>query len=206
MLSNDTTLSRRSVLAFGGAALLAAFVPARGAFALTTAEATSLVQKIVDETLAVANSTESEARAIAAFEGIIAKYGDMGVIARSALGRPWQAASSSQQSAFTKAFQGYIARKYGSEFREYRGASMDVTGATDRGDKGVVVNSVVKVPGSAPILVDWQVSDRSGAPKMFNLFIEGISMLSTERSEVAAIMESNRNDLDKTIADLNTRG
>ena len=54
--------------------------------------------------------------------------------------------------------------------------------------------------------VDWQVSDRSGAVKMINLYIEGVSMLSTERNEVRAILESKRNNLDALIADLQRRG
>ncbi|MEM9779059.1 MAG: ABC transporter substrate-binding protein, partial [Pseudomonadota bacterium] len=48
--------------------------------------------------------------------------------------------------------------------------------------------------------------DRSGSPKMFNLFIEGISMLSTERSEIGALLAQNRNSIDALIADLQTRG
>ena len=99
-----------------------------------------------------------------------------------------------------------LARKYGREFREYRGASMTVSGASDQGDKGILVNTVVNLPGRQPFAVDWQVSDRSGATKLINLIIEGVSMLTTERSEVRAIYEANRSNLDATIQSLRGRG
>ncbi|MEO0914010.1 MAG: ABC transporter substrate-binding protein, partial [Pseudomonadota bacterium] len=73
-------------------------------------------------------------------------------------------------------------------------------------DKGIVVSSTLTYSGSAPIAVDWQVSDRSGSLKMFNLFIEGVSMLATERSEIRALLEANRNSVDALIADLSRRG
>ncbi|MEM7613986.1 MAG: ABC transporter substrate-binding protein, partial [Pseudomonadota bacterium] len=174
MHSNDIKPSRRGVLA-GAAALLA--VP-QAAFALSTAQATALIQQVVDETNKIVNSGASQSQALAQFEQMFNRYGDVPVIARSVLGPPWRSASSAQQQAFVAAFRGYLARKYGSEFREYRGAQIEVVRATDQGNKGVVVSTVVRFPGDAPVAVDWQVSDRSGSPKMFNLFIEGISMLS----------------------------
>ncbi|NNU81640.1 ABC transporter substrate-binding protein [Halovulum dunhuangense] len=196
---------RRGFLTVGLAAAGVALVPLR-ASALTTNEATALIQQAVDELMAVVNSNASESQAIGSFERIFARYADVPVIARSVLGQPWRSASAAQQNAFVAAFQSYLARKYGAEFREYRGAQFNVTGARDEGDRGILVSAAVTFPGSAPIRVDWQVSDRSGSPRLFNLFIEGVSMLSTERSEVRAILEANRNSIDGLIADLRSRG
>jgi phospholipid transport system substrate-binding protein len=49
------------------------------------------------------------------------------------------------------------------------------------------------------------VSDRSGSLKVVNLVIEGVSMLANERAEVGAMLEAQRGDLDKLIAQLNSR-
>ncbi|MEM8870261.1 MAG: ABC transporter substrate-binding protein [Pseudomonadota bacterium] len=202
MHSSNLTLSRRGVLA-GSAALIA--LP-HSALALSPDQATALIRKVVDETNKIVNSGASKAQALAQFETMFSRYADVPIIARSVLGPPWRSASGAQQQAFVAAFQGYLARKYGSEFREYRGAQIDITKAVDQGNKGVVVSTIVRFPGEAPVAVDWQVSDRSGSPKAFNLFIEGVSMLSTERSEISAILAQNRNDLDAMIAALKSRG
>jgi phospholipid transport system substrate-binding protein len=204
-MTSESHFTRRDAMALGGSSLAAMVLPAT-AFALTTRQAESLIQKVVNETLSIANSNLSQSAALDKFEDMFVQYGDVPVIARAVLGAPWRTASSAQQQAFIKAFQGYLARKYGSEFREYRGSKITITGSSDQGDKGIVVNSMVETPGSAPFAVDYQVSDRSGSPKMFNIFIEGVSMLSTERSEIRAILESNRNSVDALIEDLKRRG
>ncbi len=205
MLSNDPKLSRRGFVALSGAAVAAPLLP-RSALALSTDQATALIQSLITEMTRIANSSASTAQALSQFEAMFQTYGDVPIIARSVLGPPWRTASDAQKQGFVRAFQGYLARKYGTEFREYRGGTVEITRAVDQGQKGVVVSSIVRFPGSTPVAVDWQVSDRSGSPKMFNLFIEGISMLSTERSEIAAILAANRNNLDALISDLSQRG
>ena len=69
----------------------------------------------------------------------------------------------------------------------------------------MLVNSTVKVPRQAPFAIDWQVSDRSGSVKLFNIFIEGVSMLATGRSEVGALLEANGGSVDKLIAHLRSK-
>ncbi len=204
-MTSESHFTRRDAMALGGSALATMVLPA-SAFAMTTGQAESLIQKVVNETLSIANSNLPQTAALNKFEDMFVQYGDVPVIARAVLGAPWRTASSAQQQAFIEAFQGYLARKYGSEFREYRGSKITITGSSDQGNKGIVVNSVVETPGSEPFSVDYQVSDRSGSPKMFNIFIEGVSMLSTERSEIRAILESNRNSVDALIEDLKRRG
>jgi len=204
-MTSESHFTRRDAMTMGGGTLAAMVLPT-SAFAMTTGQAESLIQKVVNETLSIANSNISQSAALDRFEDMFVQYGDVPVIARAVLGAPWRTSSPAQQQAFVQAFQGYLARKYGSEFREYRGSKITITGSSDQGDKGIVVNSVVETPGSEPFAVDYQVSDRSGSPKMFNIFIEGVSMLSTERSEIRAILEANRNNVDALIEDLKRRG
>ena len=180
----------------GGLAATLLPVPA---FAINTNQATGLVDTVIRELMGVVNSSSSEGQAIASFERTLSRHGDMGVIARSVLGQPWRSASSGQKANFTRALQGYLARKYGREFREYKGSQIDILNATDRGRKGVLVETRVRVPGNAPIAVTWQVVDIGGQPKVFDLLIEGISMVGSERVEVRSILEKNRNNLDATI-------
>jgi len=42
----------------------------------------------------------------------------------------------------------------------------------------------------------------NGRPKMFDLIIEGISLISTERIEIGAMLESFGGDIDKMTAKL----
>lgn len=201
----DGIPTRRAFL-FGSCVFALATALPKHALAINTNEARDLIQKVVTETLAIANSNIPTGQALARFETMFATYADVPLIARSVLGQPWRSATSAQQQAFVRAFQGYLARKYGSEFQEYRGGKVTIVKVDDRGDKGIVVATRVEYPGYAPTSVEWQVVDRGGRPKMFNVFIEGVSMLSTERAEVRALLEANRNSIDGLIAALNARG
>ena len=198
-----TDPTRRALLAgLAGAAFAALAGPAR---AQSADKAAAFVTGLAAEVTKLINSGQSEARLYAAFEGILARYGDMPAVAASVLGPPWRSASAGQKQQFVAAFQSYLARRYGGQFRDYRNARIEVKGTKEGGKAGTLVQTVVLRPGQETIAVDWQVSDRSGSPKVVNLVIEGVSMLANERAEVGAMLEAARGDLNTLIAQLRAR-
>lgn len=195
--------TRRGVLAgAAGAALLALAGTAR---ADAGSSASALINSLSADLTRLVNSGKGESAMYAGFEGILSRYGDMPAVAGSVLGPPWRAASAGQKQAFVAAFQSYLARKYGAQFREYQNAKIVVKGTKDGGRAGVLVQTSVVRPGQADIAVDWQVSDRSGSPKVVNLVIEGVSMLANERAEIGAMLEASRGDIDGLNAQLRGR-
>jgi phospholipid transport system substrate-binding protein len=202
-MDNDfSQLSRRRFaagLALGSVAL-ALPLPLR---ALTVDEARGLVDRVVGDINKVINSGKGETAMYGDFERIFAKYADVPVIARSALGVAARSASKAQMSAFTKAYQGYLSRKYGKRFREFIGGKIEVTGAQPIKSYYEVI-SVATLQGEAPFEVRWQVSDKSGKNLFFNIIIEGVNMLASERAEVGALLDKRKGDMDGLIADLKT--
>ena len=184
-----------------GAALLAA----PRAFALSTNEANALIQRAVNDINSVINSGKSESAMYRDFENIFRRYADVPTIARSALGPPARSASSAQLKAFSNAFTGYLARKYGKQFRDFIGGEVTVTGA--RAVKSFQeVQAVANLRGQPPFAVSFMVSDRSGSDKFFDLLIEGISLLKSERAEIGAMLDQRRGNIDALITDLKTAG
>lgn len=200
MMNSD--LSRRFVLT-GAAALFA--VPATRSFALSETEARNLINAAVSDINRVINSGQSTSAMFRSFESIFNKYADVPTIARSALGPPARSASSAQLRGFTDAFAGYISRKYGRRFREFAGGTVEVTGA--RAVKNFQeVRAIAKIPGQSPFAVSFMVSDRSGRDRFFDLLIEGISLLKSERAEIGAMLDRRRGDIDALISDLQKAG
>jgi len=193
-------ISRRGVVL--GLAGLVALAPSM-ATALTEAQATQLIDKVVRDLNRIISSGKSESGMFPDFERLFNTYADVPIIAQSALGVQWRSASSSQQAAYVAAFRTYMARKYGRRFREFIGGKITVTGLK-KFTWGYLVNSTADLPGSSPFALDWQVSDKSGASKMFNIYIEGISLLATERTEITAMLDKRKGDLNRLIADLKT--
>lgn len=191
------TIKRRTFIA---AALATSLMPVR-AFALTTGQARNLVDRIVGDINSVIGSGASETAMIRQFEQIFVDYADVPIIARSALGNPWRSASDAQRRAYVGAFQSYMAKKYGRRFREFIGGQIEITDAKTV-PNGIEVHANALLQGQAPYNVSFVISDGSGAPKFINMFIEGISMILSERTEIGAMLDRRRGDINGLIADL----
>ena len=201
-MPSDMTLSRRGLLAGLATATLLAALP-RPALALTADAAKALVDKTVATVNAIINSGKSEGAMLKDFEKLFVTYADVPAIARSVLGTAARSASKGQLSAYTKAFQGYISRKYGRRFREFQGGQIDVAEARPVKSYFEVV-STARLKGEAPFEVRWHVSDKSGKSLFFNIIIEGVNMLASERTEMGALLDQRGGDIDRLIADLKT--
>lgn len=176
-------LTRRIFLAGTAAALLPL-----SAQATTTASAQQLVTGLVGEVNTVIASGGSEQAMIQSFAGIFDRYADVPTIARYCLGADARAASASDIRAYTAAFRGYIATKYGRRFREFVGGEILVVGAAPV-KSWIEVETSVVLRGRQPFQMDWHVSDRSGRDAFFNFIIEGVNMLLTERAEIGAMLD-----------------
>ena len=193
---SKTNLARRTILTG-----LAVCVLAGPVFALDKRTATQLVDQLVGEINAAIDSGMSESKLIGRFERIFADYADVNIIARSALGPAARSARPAELEAYVAAFRGYIARKYGKRFHEFVGGKIVVTGTNDRG-KFFEVMAVTELRGSAPFDVAFRVSDRSGRNLFFDIIIEGISLLSSERVEIGALLDARKGNIAKLTRDL----
>jgi len=201
MANNLVLITRRGlVLGLAGGAL--ASVLPLPAVALNADEARRLIDGAVADVNRIIDSGKSESAMFSDFERLFVKYADVPTIARSALGVAARGASKAQLSAFTKAFQGYISRKYGRRFREFIGGRIEVTDA--RAIKSYYeVISVATLRGESPFDLRWHVSDKSGQSRFFNIIIEGVNMLASERTEIGALLDQRGGDIDALVADLN---
>lgn len=199
----QTKLTRRTLVL--GAATLA-FVPlATPALALSEGVASSHVTKLVAAINKVIASGKSEASMIKSFEKVFVKYSDINYLASYALGVDGRRASAGQKRAFSKAFQGYIARKYGKQFRVFIGGKL-VVKSSKTVKRHVEVKTVAHLKGQAPFDVTFFVSDKTGKTLFYNMYIEGINLLLTERTEIGAMLDKRKGNLDQMIKDLKKAG
>lgn len=190
-------MKRRTFLA----AVPAAFALPHTAFAVSAAQSQAMVELLVRDVNAVIASRASETAMIQEFGQILDRYADVPTIARYCLGVDGRSASAAEIAAYTQAFQGYIASKYGRRFREFVGGEIVVQGAQSV-KSWVEVETSVVLRGRSPFQMDWHVSDRSGRTAFFNFIIEGVNMLLTERAEIGAMLDRRRGSIAGLIADM----
>lgn len=170
-------------------------------FALTESSAEALINRLVGDINNVIASGKSENAMIRDFEKIFARYSDTSYISAYAMGVDGRRASKGQKRSFSKAFQSYIASKYGKRFREFIGGRLEVRGVK-KVKKWFEVSTIAYLKGQSPFEVTFHVSNRSGKDLFFNMFIEGINLLLTERTEIGALLDRNGGDIDKMISAL----
>jgi phospholipid transport system substrate-binding protein len=203
-MQDEIMPSRRTLLKLATGLAMVPFVP-RAALAVSPGVARGLVEQVATEITRIINSGQSEQVMIRDFDRLMGRYADMPTIAQSVLGPPARSASRAQLAAFSEAFRGYMARKYGRRFREFIGGTVAVTGAQDTGRYVEVVSSVT-MRGQAPFEVRFRVWDRSGQPLFIDLLIEGVSLVISERSEVGALLDRNGGSIEATIQTLRGMG
>jgi phospholipid transport system substrate-binding protein len=196
--------TRRGLMARIPAAALIAALPLP-ALALTTESARALIDKLVADINRIINSGESEAAMYNDFARIFTRYADVPTIAVSTLGADARRASAAQRAAFVKAFTGYISRKYGKRFREFIGGKIVVQSARQVKSFYEVKTTAI-LRGEAPFEVIFLVSDKSGKDLFFDMLIEGISLLRSERTEIGAMIDRRGGDLNGMIQDLARAG
>ncbi|WCR14337.1 ABC transporter substrate-binding protein [Paracoccus seriniphilus] len=195
-------IDRRHMLLLTGAAVA---LGARPAAAMTADSARSLIQNAVDDVFAIINSGQPPAQMYQHFERVFARYADVNIIARSVLGPAARQVSAAQFASYKAAFQGYIGRKYGKRFREFIGSQIKVEGARPL-KSYYAVDAVAYLNGRAPMAIEWHVSDKSGQVLFFNLIIEGVNMLASERAEMAAMLARRKGDVAALTEELKRAG
>lgn len=201
MLNKGHAMNRRGFLS----ALAAVSLTPSLAQALTSAQAEQLVGRVVTDINKVIASGKPLNAMVRDFEGIFKRYADVRIIARSAMGPDARSLSSSQERAYTSAFTGYISRKYGKRFNEFVGGRIEVSGAR-KVKSFYEVSGQAILPNQSPFDVKFLVSDKSGKDLFFDLIIEGISLRLTEKSEIGAMLDKRRGDINALISDLKKAG
>ena len=164
-------------------------------------DAEVLVGKLVADINSVISSGNSEELMVKQFEEIFKLYADVPTIARYALGTDARSLSKPQMERFTKIYSVYVSHKYGRRFREFIGGKIVVQ--KSRPIKSFFeVETLAHLTGWEPFTVSFLVSNKSGKLLFFNMFIEGINMLLSERTEIGAMLDKRRGDIEMVMEDL----
>lgn len=200
MIRSRSSFTRRGL--FGIALGALAVFQAPQAHALSTSEAETFVSGVVSELRALVENGTSGAAGAAQFLALLEERSSLDAVGKFAMGLNWREMSDAQKAAYNAAFRSYISQTYQNRFGEYAGEEIVLNGAVDAGRKGVLVKSLLKRPQGQDIVVEWLVSDRSGATLLSDVVFEGVSLAITLRATFGGMVETRGGDIDKFIADL----
>ena len=120
---------------------------------------------------------------------------------RWVLGKYWRKASAEQQKRFVEEFKNLLVRTYATSLADYADQKLTYLPFRDKEDaEEVTVRSEVDQPGGFPIPINYRLHKKNGAWKVFDVVIDGISLVSNYRTSFAKeIREANIEALIKKL-------
>lgn len=208
MALGGALFDRRSLIA--AVALLGALmpVPAAGA-ARATAASEEVVKRLVDRLWRLLAEQGAGALDEQGLLTVLEDGTDLTLLGRLVLGRFWRDANPRQRTLYLQLFRRYMVQTFAQRLRQYvgndpdQGPVFEVVASRPVGNMDILVQSRVLPSGSQPLRVDWRLRERPDGPVVIDLVIEGISLLVTQRSEFAAVLE--RTGVEGLLTELNAR-
>lgn len=147
---------------------------------------------------------DDEARTRSLAEELILPHIDFHVASQWVLGKHWRTASPSQREAFTGEFRALLLNTYLRSLNKYQDYSVRIlTARPGQPDGRAVVDAEVLRPDGPPIKVLFRLHQRKNDWLVYDIVIEGVSLVATHRSGFAS--EIRDKGLDSLIAQLVVR-
>lgn len=197
------SVTRRDVVLGGGLGLA---IGAAAAEAATDPQgAAAFVRQLAEQALGTLRNTSiTLEQREASFRNLLRNGFELDFIGRFTLGRHARSLTPDQQADFREAFSEFILKTYARRLSAYSGEVFTVTGAQPAGEHDALVSSRIDRPGGAPALMaDWRVRNFSGAYKVVDVVVQGVSMALTQRQEFASVIGSS--GINGLIAQLRAR-
>ena len=169
--------------------LLIASASATAATNAIAADPNVFMNELWGQTVEVLSKKVPRAERLMRFRQLFQADFDGPGIARFVLGRYWRSASEQEQQEYLKLFEDYVVFVYGTRLSKFNGETFKLLGSRTDESGTIVSTDIISPSGEAPIKVDWQLIADHGSFKINDVIIEGISMLATQRSEFASVIQ-----------------
>jgi phospholipid transport system substrate-binding protein len=165
------------------------------------------IEEMIAKTLAVLHTNQDAVRknplgVMKQITGIVDPYVDFNIVSEGVLGVGWRRADEQQRARFARAFHRLLENDFADVFKRYTGQTIKVTGVRweDDARHRAIVSSQVEAPGAQSVEVDFHLYQTGGKWKIYDVVVDGVSLLLNYREEFASELEHE--SLDALIAQL----
>jgi phospholipid transport system substrate-binding protein len=169
-----------------------------------------LARAVTDDVLKIIRSDKelqagNQRKVADLIETKVAPHFEFMSMTRLAMGRNWSQASPDQKKALAQEFRTLLVRTYTTAFTQYRDQTIDYRPLKIAPDETeVVVKSLIKQPSGQPVSVDYRMEKTDRGWKVYDVKIEGISLVENYRGTFNSEVQRNGIDgLIKSLADKN---
>ncbi|WP_024930455.1 phospholipid-binding protein MlaC [Methylophilus sp. OH31] len=169
-----------------------------------------LVKKTADDVIEVIKNDKdiqagNQQKIFALAEEKILPNFDFEKVSRLVLGKNWTNATPEQKTAFQAEFKTLLLRTYATALSKYKNQTIEYKPfRMEAGADTATVKTAIQQSGGDPISVDYSLGKKADDWKVFDIVIEGVSLVTNYRSQFAQEIRQNGLDsLTKKLADKN---
>ncbi|MFZ4540722.1 MAG: MlaC/ttg2D family ABC transporter substrate-binding protein [Rickettsiales bacterium] len=171
------------------AMLAASLVVSSAASAANSAAAKSFIDTVATQVLALVKDTNlSKGDKQEKIEALFSDKVDIDFVAKFVLGKHWRTATPQQQQDYVAAYKPFILKNYAGKLTKYSGQTYTLKNARAEGEQ-TVVTMEINDPNGQSVNVDYHLKGE-GSFKIVDIAVEGVSLLTTQRSEFNGIVEN----------------
>jgi phospholipid transport system substrate-binding protein len=138
-------------------------------------------------------------------DGLIETHTDFELIANLVLGKLWKEATDNQKQQFNNEFRTLLVRTYSRAFMEINNWTINYLPIIPLSDeKKIVIKTQVIQSGQKPISIDYKMYNAGEQWKIYDLIIEGVSLVTNYRTIFKNDNEKSKS-LDSIIDDLKVK-
>lgn len=113
----------------------------------------------------------------------------MDKIGRFVVGPHWRTMTPQQQAEYQELFAEWVLKTYSARLGGYSGEQFTVLRTSDAGRRDVIVHTrITKSDAASGLSVDWRVRKLDDKFRIIDIYVEGVSMAVTQRSEFDSIV------------------
>jgi phospholipid transport system substrate-binding protein len=118
---------------------------------------------------------------------IVAPHFDFDATAMLVLGHYWRDMTPQQQQRFVREFRTHLVHFYAVSLAKYKDQKIDYKPLrAPAADNQVVVHTEVQQPNGPPVPIDYRMHLKGGDWKVYDVTIDGVSLVASNRSSFAA--------------------
>lgn len=121
------------------------------------------------------------------FRDILREDFAMEQIARFVAGSYWRRMTPAEKETYQKLFSEWVLKTYSVRLGGYSGEQFQVIKSTPAGERDVIVYTRISKSGSNGFDANWRVRREGDRYKIIDIYVEGVSMAITQRSEFESI-------------------
>ena len=121
-------------------------------------------------------------------EEIVYARVDFDTLSRLVLARSWNRLNEEQRAEFQRAFKQTLSATYGRSVEAYRNERITIIADRQEADADWTVRTKIVRGGPNDISVDYRLRQSTGSWKIIDVIIEGVSLVSSYRSQFQEVM------------------